>query len=104
MKFHAPPRNPGPASWRAILPATGNLPVLNTAEVVDWLIVGAGFPGLSAARRLQQEAPNDRIIVLETKRLTEGPAGHNSGFMIDLPHDLSSKDYGSQLKKDNIKI
>ena len=64
MKFQAPPRNPGPASWRAIVPATENLPVLNTAEVVEWPIISAGFAGLSAARRFQQEVPNDRIIVL----------------------------------------
>ena len=100
MKIQALPRNPGPAPWRAILPATENLPVLNTAEVVDWLIFGADFAGLSAARRLQHEAANDRIVVLEAKRLAEGPAGRSSGSMINLPHDLSSEDYGGQLEKD----
>ena len=100
MRVKALPENPGPAAWRAILPDTESLPVLNTAEVADWLIIGAGFAGLSAARRLQKETANDRIVVLEAKRLAEGPAGRNSGFMIDLPHDLSSGDYGGQLEKD----
>ncbi|WP_244743369.1 NAD(P)/FAD-dependent oxidoreductase [Mesorhizobium sp. L-8-10] len=56
-------------------------------------MVGAGFAGLSAARRLTQLQPGARIVVLEAGRVAEGSAGRNSGFMIDLPHDLASDDY-----------
>ncbi len=66
----------------------------------DWLIIGAGFAGLAAARRLSQLCPADRITVLDAARVAEGPAGRNSGFMIDLPHDLSSQDYGGALAQD----
>jgi glycine/D-amino acid oxidase-like deaminating enzyme len=31
--------------------------------------------------------------VLDALRVSEGSAGRNSGFMIDLPHDLASDDY-----------
>ena len=37
--------------------------------------------------------PTARVVVLEAGRLAEGSAGRNSGFMIDLPHDLASEDY-----------
>ena len=104
MKVKALPHNPGPAAWNAILPKQDSLPSLSAQETVDWLVIGAGFAGLSAARRLQIEAPNDRIIILEAKGLAEGPAGRNSGFMIDLPHDLTSDDYGGQIDKDRITI
>jgi glycine/D-amino acid oxidase-like deaminating enzyme len=57
------------------------------------VIVGAGFAGLSAARRLRQLSPRARASVLEAGRVAEGAAGRNSGFMIDLPHDLASEDY-----------
>ena len=30
----------------------------------------------------------------------DGPAGRNSGFMIDLPHDLASDDYGGAVEAD----
>ncbi|EYD77281.1 Oxidoreductase [Rubellimicrobium mesophilum DSM 19309] len=59
----------------------------------DFALVGGGFAGLSAARRLAQLNPGARIVVLEAGRLAEGASGRNSGFMIDLPHDLSSDDY-----------
>jgi glycine/D-amino acid oxidase-like deaminating enzyme len=62
-------------------------------ETADFVIIGGGFAGLSAARRLLQLQPNARIALLEAGRIGEGAAGRNSGFMIDLPHDLASDDY-----------
>lgn len=87
------PKDPGPAAWNAILPPPAPANPLDGARACDWLIIGAGFAGLSAARRLAQIAPGDKIMVLEAVRVADGPAGRNSGFMIDLPHDLSSDDY-----------
>ena len=104
MKVTKLPFNPGPAAWNSILPSDSGHPELNSHKKTDWLIIGAGFAGLSAARRLQLRRPFDRITVLEAKCLAEGPAGRNSGFMIDLPHDLASKDYGGRIQEDRKKI
>ena len=93
-------QNPGPSAWNELLPNRKTLPSLLGNLTSDWLIVGAGFAGLSAARRVQKEAPNDRIVILDAQGLASGPAGRNSGFMIDLPHDLASDDYGGQLEND----
>ena len=93
-------KNPGPSAWNELLPKRKTLPSLLGNLTSDWLIVGAGFAGLSAARRVQKEAPNDRIVILDAQGLASGPAGRNSGFMIDLPHDLASDDYGGQLEND----
>ena len=93
-------QNPGPSAWNELLPNRKTLPSLQGNLTSDWLIVGAGFAGLSAARRVQKEAPNDRIVILDAQGLASGPAGRNSGFMIDLPHDLASDDYGGQLEND----
>ena len=93
-------KNPGPSAWNELLPEREPLPCLSSNLTSDWLIVGAGFAGLSAARRVQQEAPNDSIVILDAQGLASGPAGRNSGFMIDLPHDLASDDYGGQIEND----
>ncbi len=87
------PVHQGPAAWNAILPAQGPLTRLEGDETADFAIIGGGFAGLSAARRLTQIAPGARIAVLEAGRLASGAAGRNSGFMIDLPHELNSQDY-----------
>ncbi|MDJ0820200.1 MAG: FAD-binding oxidoreductase [Paracoccaceae bacterium] len=94
------PVDPGPAAWNALLPEPGAARPLEGAVTADWLVIGAGFAGLAAARRLSLLHPGDRIVLLEARRVAEGPAGRNSGFMVDLPHDLTSDDYGGALEHD----
>ncbi|MEM8577242.1 MAG: FAD-binding oxidoreductase [Pseudomonadota bacterium] len=85
----------GPAAWAEILGPGQAYPALEGAHTADIAIIGAGFAGLSAARQLRLRDPGVRVAVLEAGRIAEGAAGRNSGFMIDLPHDLSSDDYAS---------
>lgn len=96
MTTHTARRTPahrGPAAWSAILPGQP-APVQLPGDVsVDVAIIGGGFAGLAAARRLRQLEPTLKVAVLEASRLAEGAAGRNSGFMIDLPHELTSDDY-----------
>jgi len=87
------PTQLGPAAWNEILGPQAAPRSLAGDHTADFVVVGGGFAGLSAARRLVQLQPRARIVVLEAGRLAEGSAGRNSGFMIDLPHDLHSDDY-----------
>jgi glycine/D-amino acid oxidase-like deaminating enzyme len=87
------PVHAGPAGWSAILPAALPRATLLGTRGCDVAIVGAGFAGLSAARRLLQIDPGLKVAVIEAGRVAEGAAGRNSGFMIDLPHELTSSDY-----------
>ena len=96
MTTHSARRLPiqlGPAAWNAILGPQPPARMLEGDGTADFVIVGGGFAGLSAARRLTQLQPGARIVVLEAGRIAEGAAGRNSGCMIDLPHDLTSEDY-----------
>ena len=87
------PRHKGPAAWSAILPGQPAPVTLPGDQTVDVAIIGGGFAGLAAARRLRELDPNLKVAVLEATRLAEGASGRNSGFMIDLPHELTSDDY-----------
>ncbi|MDP5307566.1 NAD(P)/FAD-dependent oxidoreductase [Paracoccus spongiarum] len=104
MAVHQAVRTPvftGPAGWAAILPPAATRAPLAGRAGCDVAIVGGGFAGLSAARRLLQIDPAMRVVLLDAKRISEGGAGRNSGFMIDLPHDLTSADYaGSHPSQD----
>jgi len=90
------PVQSGPAAWNAILPPQAASYPLDENIKVDVAIVGGGFAGLSAAKRLRQNDPTLRVAVLEAGALAEGASGRNSGFMIDLPHDLQSDDYAGK--------
>ena len=104
MKVKRLPKDPGPAAWNDILGARDPSPPLETKITADWIVIGAGFAGLAAARRLAQNCPGDRIVILEAKGIAEGPAGRNSGFMIDLPHDMVAEDYAGALDADRNQI
>ena len=90
------PKQVGAAGWNAILPPQPDMPVLDKNCSADVTIVGGGIAGLSAARRLHQLDPSLNIVLLEAGQFATGSAGRNSGFMIDLPHDLSSDNYAGQ--------
>ena len=87
------PLQPGPAAWNLLLPEAPPARALDSDITADIAIIGAGFAGLTAARRLMELDPSLDVVVLEAGRVAEGPAGRNSGFMIDLPHDLASSGY-----------
>lgn len=82
------PVNDTTNGWSRILgPRTPRAP-LSGDVVADWAVVGAGWAGLAAARRLAENRPDDRVVLLEAGEAGENASGRNSGFAIDLPHNV----------------
>ncbi len=104
MQVSRLPYDPGPAVWTNIVGRPECYPQLDKRIGVDFAVVGAGFAGLTAARRLQQLEPQCSIALFEARSIGEGSAGRNSGFMIDLPHNLGSKDYVAKLEDDRRQV
>ncbi len=67
-----------------------------------WVVVGAGYVGLAAARQLAMNFPNDEIVLVEAQEVGFGTAGRNAGFAIDLPHDIGAADYIGDLGTANL--
>lgn len=84
------PRADDDNGWNRILPPRRPRPPLERDIAADWLVVGAGYAGLAAARRLAENRPGDRIVLLDALEAGEGASGRNSGFAIDLPHNVRS--------------
>jgi glycine/D-amino acid oxidase-like deaminating enzyme len=84
------PHNDATNGRSAVLPPRSPKPALQDEIAADWAVVGAGFAGLAAARRLAERRPDDRVVVLEAGRAGEGAQGRNAGFAVDLPHNLSA--------------
>ena len=100
VRVNPRPADLGISGWNAILPDRQPQPPLTEDIDCDYLVVGAGFAGLAAARRLQQLYPAASIVIIEAGQVGSGPAGRNSGFMIDLPHALASGSYGGESAED----
>ena len=76
--------------WSRILPPRTAKPELEGEHKANWVVIGAGYAGLAAARRLAENRPADKIILLDAHEAGENASGRNSGFAIDLPHILGS--------------
>ena len=84
------PDNDKTNAWSTILPARTPQAPLAGDVLADWLVIGAGFAGLAAARRLAQRRPDEKIAIVDAGECGENASGRNSGFAIDLPHTVSS--------------
>ena len=67
-------------------------PLLGPTEA-DVVVVGAGFTGLAAARRLGELRPDAHILLLEAGRIGNSAAGRSSGFGIDHAHNIRSEGF-----------
>ena len=86
------PQDDSTNGWNNILPARIPNPPLTNAVNADWVVVGAGFAGLAAARRLAENRPQDQVILVEAQDLAGAASGRNAGFAIDLPHGQQLQD------------
>lgn len=90
MKIARLPRDDRTNGWSGILaPRTPNAAVASDITA-DWLVLGAGYAGLAAARRLAELHPDQSIALIDAGKAGENASGRNSGFAIDLPHNVGS--------------
>lgn len=82
------------SGWAAVLPPRRPTPELDRAITADVVIIGAGFAGLAAAVRLADLDPRLSVALIDADVVGNGASGRNSGFLIDLPHDVSSGNFG----------
>ena len=78
---------------------------LNKDDYCDWLIVGAGFTGLSAARKLAELNKNQKIILVDAQLAGEGASSRNSGYLVDTTLNdgfTTNKDLENYKKKTDI--
>jgi len=68
--------------WVALAGDYKQRPTFSGTQTTDWAIIGGGFTGLAAARRIAQLDPNARIVLLDGKRVGQGATGRNSGFVV----------------------
>jgi len=70
-------------SWINNIDKRTNIRTLSKNFECEWLIVGAGYTGLSAARKLAEIYPNKTIILIDAQLAGEGASSRNSGYLVD---------------------
>ncbi len=69
-----------PCGWNAMLPPRAPRPPAQGELRVKYAVIGAGYTGLAAARRLAELEPGEEIAVFEGTSVGEGASARNSGF------------------------
>ena len=97
--------NDNSCSWiKDLIPRT-NIKTLRSNEDCEWLVIGAGYTGLSAARKLGQLYPNQKIILIDAQLAGEGASSRNSGYLVDTTLNdgfTSNKELDNYKKKADI--
>ena len=75
--------NDNNCGWINDLPKRQNIKSIEKNENCDFLIVGAGYTGLSAARQISKINSNFKIIIIDAQLAGEGASGRNSGYLVD---------------------
>ena len=97
--------NDNNCSWVNDLVPRTNIQTLQSTEDCEWLVIGAGYTGLSAVRKLGQLYPNKKIILVDAQLAGEGASSRNSGYLVDTTLNdgfTSNKDLDNYKKKTDI--
>jgi glycine/D-amino acid oxidase-like deaminating enzyme len=92
-------------SWINDLDPRTNIKSLTNDIDCEWLIIGAGFTGLSAARKLGEIYPDKSITLIDAQLAGEGASSRNSGYLVDTTLNdgfTSDKDLENYKKKTDI--
>jgi glycine/D-amino acid oxidase-like deaminating enzyme len=92
MQIDVLPQDARPSGWYLTMPPAPEARRLEGRQEADWVVVGAGFTGVAAARRLGELAPGSRVVLVDAQRAGMGASGRNSGFIIDAPHNADASD------------
>lgn len=93
MEIDLLPRYDQANAWHEILPPLAEPQVLTGAVACDYLVIGGGYSGLAATRRLAELEPEARIVLIDGDRIGNNAAGRCSGFAIDHAHNLRAKSF-----------
>ena len=70
-------------SWVNDLNPRVNIQSISSDLSCEWLVVGAGYTGLSAARKLGHLYPKQKILLVDAQLAGEGASSRNSGYLVD---------------------
>ena len=94
--------NDNGCGWLNQLPKRIEIKTLNKDLTSDYLIIGAGYTGLSTARKLSEIDNSKKIIIIDAQLAGEGGSSRNSGYLVDTTLNdgfTSNKDIKNYKKK-----
>jgi glycine/D-amino acid oxidase-like deaminating enzyme len=91
-------------AWLEVLPPLPHAQILEGDLEADFVVVGGGYGGLAAARRLGELNPDASVILIEANRIGNNAAGRCSGFIIDHAHNIRAKGFADDTENAKAQI
>lgn len=79
--------------WYELMSNPPEPKVLTGAVRCDYVVIGGGYSGLAATRRLAELDPASSVVLVDGERIGNNAAGRSSGFAIDHAHNLRAKSF-----------
>ena len=104
MKIDFLPVNDNHNGWLRILPALAPARTVVSNQTFGHVVIGAGYTGLAAARRLGELLPDARIALVDAGRIGNNAAGRCSGFAIDQAHNIRAKSFADEIDNEKTQL
>jgi len=102
--INPPCREVSSSGWYLI--SGDELPLLSLDKDIDCdcLVIGAGWMGLHAARRMAEINSQSRIVLVDAGRIGDNASGRCMGFAIDLAHNPRKADFVENIQENHDEI
>lgn len=98
IKIRRLPADLTPSGWFASLPKVNRAPALCGRVEADWVVVGGGWFGANAVRRIAELRRQDSVILIDAVTIGDNAGGRCAGYAIDLAHNPRNANFAEDQK------
>jgi len=98
VKVRMLPKEITDSGWFATLSNVKLSPPLSGRVEADWAVVGGGWFGVNAARRMAELRPQETVVLIDAGVIGNNAAGRCAGFAIDLAHNPRNPNFAEDEK------
>ena len=86
------------SGWFEALGAVTPAPALSGRVEADWVVVGGGWFGANAARRIAELRRDDSVVLVDAGMIGNSAGGRSAGYAIDLAHNPRNPNFAEDEK------
>lgn len=86
------------SGWFALLGAVAPAAMLTGRVEADWVVVGSGWFGANAARRIAELRRQDKVVLVDAGLIGNSAGGRSAGYAIDLAHNPRNPNFAEDEK------
>jgi glycine/D-amino acid oxidase-like deaminating enzyme len=86
------------SGWFALLGEVAPAAMLSGRVQADWVVIGSGWFGANAARRIAELRRDDKVVLVDAGAIGNSAGGRSAGYAIDLAHNPRNPNFAEDEK------